>query len=180
MNRLDHRRATGAPPRVLALGALLFVVACAPKVVRTETTVSRAPGSGAGPVLQGATSSRVVDGKTIASLREEWETEFISATGTAPLVTKYPDAARNKELARRGAVLDAQRNLAAQVSKIRVTATVTMADLETSDFARSQMNAVLQDVEVISERFEDAGQRWIVEARMPKVKLIRFIEEVAR
>jgi hypothetical protein len=173
-----HNRSSVSTLFLLSI-AVSLTGGCAARTVRTETTVARQPGSGSQPVVAGS-SSTTIDGRTIASIREEWDTEFISATGTAPVVSKYDDAARNRELARRGAHLDAQRNLAEQVNRIRITSTVTMADLETSDFARSQMNAVLQDIETVSERFDTPNNRWIVELRMPKVKLVRFIEEVSK
>lgn len=174
-----HFRSASQARSLLACGLLpltvALCVACAPQKRTTELTIARQPGSG------DATSvSTSVDGTVIASLRQEWETEMISANGSAPVIQKYPEEARNRELARRGAILDAQRNLAQMVSSIRITATVSMSDLETSDLVRSQTSAVIRDVEVTRERYDEQGKRFEVSVRMPKVKLIKIVEESTR
>jgi len=124
------------------------------------------------------TSTKEIDNRIISQLRTEWETENLVASGSAPVVKKYNDPVRDKELARRGALLDAQRNLAAKVSTIRLTATVIMSDLMATDFAQSRLDAVLQDVTVLAETFNEEAQRWDVTVQMPKVKLLKVVEEV--
>jgi hypothetical protein len=113
-------------------------------------------------------------------MRTEWEAEMITAEGSAPVVQKYDDGARNKALARRGAVLDAQRDLARQVSQIQITERVTMRDLETSDFVQSRLNAILQDVSVVSETFNESTEQYRVTVEMPKVEVVSVIEEYAQ
>jgi hypothetical protein len=152
---------------------LTAVAACAGTTTsRVETHVTQGPGAS-----QFVNSTSSVNGEVVSSLKQQWESEVITATGSAPVVNKYPEPMRNRELARRGAILDGERNLAQQVSQLKITSTVTMADLETNDFVRSQMNALVQNVEVVQERYDEKNERYEVTVRMPKIKVVNIIEE---
>jgi hypothetical protein len=152
-----------------------IAVGCAPSTsVRTETQVQENSGGGKD------TQTALVNDKVVADLKTEWQTENLVATGSAPLVKKYSDPARDKELARRAAILDAQHNLANQVSTIRISATTVMSDLMASEFVKSQVDALLKDVTVLSETFVESSDRWDVTVQMPKVNLIKAVEEYRR
>ena len=121
-----------------------------------------------------------IDGRTTAELTTKWENEFLIADGTAPIVAKYSDASRNRGLAALGARTDAERNLARQVSDVRISETVIMRDLETSDYVRSEVKAVLKNVEVMNERCDDAAGMCYCTVRMPMTSLIRVVEAYNR
>ena len=131
---------------------------------------------------QGGRSSTVysINNKDIISLETKWENEMLTGAGVAPVVNKYNDFARDKELARRGASLDAEKNLAAKISEIRVTETIIMSDLMSTTYAQSKLNAVLKDVTVVNEYFNEKENRWETTVQMPKAKLIEVVKESQR
>jgi len=159
-------------------GVLVFAIlagACSSSSTVTEqTTVEETP--------DGTATSSVtrIDGKEVSSVRTDWEEETITAQGSAPVVEKYNDSARNKALARRGAELDAQRRLATKVSEIQITSQTTMEDLQTSDFVQSRIETVLENVRVVSENYNEKTEQYSVRVEMPKVKLISVVEEYAK
>lgn len=121
-----------------------------------------------------------MDDETISQVKTEWENEVLSASGSAPYIDKYPgQVARNKELARKGAMVDAKRNLAEKAGKVHIRGATTISDLVTTDYARSEFNAVLEEVEVTSEEFVGEGEDavWKVTVEMPQTKLIKIVED---
>lgn len=154
---------------------LLLLPACSSsETVTRERVVERTPEGE-------ATSERtLINDEEVRSLRTEWEEELITAEGAAPVTSRYEEESRNVGLARRGAIVDAQRNLAQQISEIELTETVTMRDLETSDFVQTRLSAVLRDVEVLTERHDETEGIYRVTVQMPKVNLYRIIEEYSR
>lgn len=149
---------------------LTFAVGCS-TVVRRERD-ERGHGGG-GEISETIT----IDNETIESLEKQWEYEYITANGSAPVVPKYDDPARDKELARRGAILDAKRNLAEKISATRLTETVTMSDLVVTDFVHAQLDAELENVEVIHEEYDEANGICRASVRMPKLRVLRVVEE---
>lgn len=141
------------------------------QVVVKESTVQQTPEQ---KVVQSQLS---INGETLLSIRESWDSEYIMADGSAPVLSRYSDQNRNIGLAKRGALVDAQRNLAQQISETRLTETVTMRDLEVTDFVRTELNAVLRNVEVLVEKYNEDSNMYEVSIRMPKLTLYRIIEE---
>jgi hypothetical protein len=128
--------------------------------------------------LGGTRTERVsIDGRTVETLKQEWEGEYVTASGSAPVVSKHNDPARDKELARRGAILDAKRNLADKIGETRISETVTMSDLAVTDFVQSQLDAVLENVEITSEEYDEASGLYRASVRMPKASMLKIVEE---
>ena len=154
-------------------GMVLFIIlaACSSKTIVRERTVEDNTKGG-----QDITTLKI-DDEVISNLKTTWKKEYITAFGQAPVVDKYPDESRNKMLARKGAILDAERNLAEKISTIKITATTTMADFSTSDFVQSRIETVLKDVEILTERYDEKNNFYEVQVQMPKVKLINILEE---
>jgi len=121
------------------------------------------------------TSTTTHNGYEIERLTKEWETELIEADGEAPVIDKYNDIQRDKELARRGAILAAQANLARKISAIQITETVTMRDLETSIQTQSYLNSEIQNCKVISEIYDYEKRMWFVTVQMEKKKLVHVL-----
>ncbi|GBD86609.1 hypothetical protein BMS3Abin03_00530 [bacterium BMS3Abin03] len=154
-------------------GMVLFIIlaACSSKTIVRERTVEDNTKGG-----QDITTLKI-DDEVISNLKTTWKKEYITAFGQVPVVDKYPDESRNKMLARKGAILDAERNLAEKISTIKITATTTMADFSTSDFVQSRIETVLKDVEILTERYDEKNNFYEVQVQMPKVKLINILEE---
>ncbi|WP_029036792.1 hypothetical protein [Salinimicrobium xinjiangense] len=122
-------------------------------------------------------NSNVFGSKDIAVLKEEWEYETLVETGEAPVLNKYDEVSRNRLLARKGAILEAQRKLAEKIGTIRLNATTTMQDYAATDFVQSRINVFLKDVEVIGEEHDEKNGIYKVTVQMPKVKLVNILEE---
>lgn len=148
----------------------ITLLGCSSTVTR-ETTIQDTPEGGK------EETTLKIDDEVLTTLRTTWEKEYITAFGQAPVVEKYPEESRNKQLARKGAILDAERNLAEKISTIELTATTTMADFSTSDFVQSRIKTVLKDVEVLIDRYDEKNKMYEVQIQMPKVQLIKILEE---
>jgi hypothetical protein len=115
--------------------------------------------------------------KDVLRLKEEWEFETLIETGEAPVLSKYKEETRNKLLARKGAILEAQRKLAEKVGTIRLNATTTMVDFATNDLVQSRLNVYLKEVTVLSEDYDKENKLYKVSISMPKLKVINVLEE---
>lgn len=151
--------------------AVLMNASCT-KVVRYETSREVTPdGTGRNETMH------MINGEILNTIREEWQNEYLIATGSAPLIVRYNDYNRDRELARRGAELDAMANLAAQIGQISITETMRMSDLATSTEITSILQARLSNVEVVSRTFNAESEMWDVVIRMPKIAIYSIIEE---
>lgn len=149
----------------------LFLVSCG-STESIKTTVNSD-----GSSQKTISNSNVFGSKDIAVLKEEWEYETLVEIGEAPILSKYDEASRNRLLARKGAILEAQRKLAEKVGTIRLNATTTMQDYAATDFVQSRLNVYLRDVEVIGEEEDEKNGIYKVTIQMPKVKLVNILEE---
>jgi hypothetical protein len=126
---------------------------------------------------QGSTITTLkIDDKVINILKTQWEKEYIVAIGQAPVLKKYDNDTQNQMLARRAAVTDARRNLAEQINKVELTSTTTMADFSATDYVRTRVDAQLQDLEILVDRFDKEKGIYEIHVQMPKLKLLNIIE----
>jgi len=148
----------------------LLLISCA-TVIQERTTIRE---DERGKYIK---EEKIINGLVVRNLEEIWEYEYVTANGQIPVLRKYDDDARNVALARRGAILDAQRNLAEKVNSITITEKVTLTDLVTSDFAQSTLKAELQNVEVIYEFYDEEKNIYSVKVQMPKAPLIIILKQ---
>jgi len=160
---------------ILLVATLACPVAggCGPSIRETTTTTVALPGGGEATERQ-----TTVDGKAMESLRVSWEADTLRAEGRAEVSNKYPgDPSRNRGLARVAARQAAEANLARQIADIRVSETVTVADLQASVLSRSAYEEVIRGgAEVVDEVFDEARQEWLVRMKMAKVRVLRIVE----
>ena len=123
------------------------------------------------------TNNFKVDGKTISQLKITWQNEFIFADGIAPVLTKYPEETRNLMLAKRAAVIDAQRNLAEKINEVRLSASTTMSDFQAVDFVQSRITARLKETQVINEYHNVEKGLYEIKIQMPKWEIAQILEE---
>lgn len=76
---------------------------------------------------------------------------FIYAEGSAVVLDKYPSLERNVLLARRGAILDAQRNLAEKIVGLLIIAETSSNNFELEEQVKSQVKANLKNIEIYKE-----------------------------
>ena len=80
----------------------------------------------------------------------DWEKGVVRATGTGLSTKGNPGQAR--ALARRAAIVDAQRNLAEQVAGVQVTAETSMRDLEIEyDIVKTRVEAIIKGMKMVGE-----------------------------
>ena len=80
----------------------------------------------------------------------DWEKGVVRAVGTGISTKAHVGQAR--ALAKRAAILDAQRNLAEQVAGVQVTAESSMRDLEVEyDIVKTQVAAIIKGMHVVGE-----------------------------
>jgi len=155
---------------VLAVGLVMLFTNCRTTTVN-QTSVSKAGN------IETVTTKSMIGRQELSSLKQEWEHELLIENGEAPVINKYPEIERNKMLARKGAILDAQRKLAEKISYVKLTANTTMQDFSTIDVVQSKISAYLKDVEIINELFDESKKTYKITIQMPKVRLVNVLEE---
>lgn len=153
-----------------AAGLVMLFTNCRTTTVN-QTSVSKAGN------IETVTTKSMIGRQELSSLKQEWEHELLIENGEAPVINKYPEIERNKMLARKGAILDAQRKLAEKISYIKLTANTTMQDFSTIDVVQSKISAYLKDVEIINELFDESKKTYKITIQMPKVRLVNVLEE---
>ena len=96
-----------------------------------------------------------------------WDDGELRATGQAVPPSNAETEGQKRLLARRGAILDAQRNLLETLSQVYVTSDSTMVNLMANDVVRSQVEGVVQGAIVVAESWEAEAEIYTVEMAIP-------------
>ena len=93
----------------------------------------------------------------------DWTNNYVEATGmaVAPTGTR---GAQAKALARRGAMLDLQRNLLEFLIGVQIDAQTVMEDFMASDKVRSEIHGIIRNVETLSGEWD--GEAYTVKGRI--------------
>ena len=83
-----------------------------------------------------------------------WQSNILTAEGHGSAPEAEEITRRTKTLAKRAAMMDAQRNLAEQVANVHVTAEKTLV--------KTEIDAVIQFVTVVSETYDEFGNCTVV------------------
>ena len=97
-----------------------------------------------------------------------WTNQYVEAIGEAAIDNvRFTNPAQAKLMAKRGAVVLAQRNLLEIVKGVNVTAETTVKDMITSsDYVYTRVDGVVKGAEMVGEAIEDNGIMR-VKLRMP-------------
>jgi len=101
----------------------------------------------------------------------DWTQNYIEATGMA-VAPKGAQGAQAKALARRGAIVDLQRNLLEFMGGVQVDARTTMDDFMAEDMVRSEVHGVIRNVELLKGEWD--GEAYTVTGRI-KLAEVRSI-----
>lgn len=119
-----------------------------------------------------AAGEKVSSGKAKINIAAEkgtvnWGTEFITARGIVLI-------AENETLARRGAIVDANRRLLEIIKGVRIDATTVVSDLMgVSDVVKQEVSGVISHAEIVDERKKNGN--YIINMRVPVGKFISLI-----
>ena len=87
----------------------------------------------------------------------DWENGVVRATGSG-VNTKAKTEGQRRVLAKRAAIMDAQRNLAESVEGVHVTSESSMKDLEVEyDIVKTSVNATIKNMTEISSKYYKDG-----------------------
>ncbi len=101
----------------------------------------------------------------------DWTQNHIEATGMA-VAPKNMKGAQAKALARRGAIVDLQRNLLEFMGGVQVDARTTMDDFMAEDRVRSEVHGMIKNVELLKGEWD--GEAYTVTGRI-KLAEVRSI-----
>ena len=94
-----------------------------------------------------------------------WTEQYVEAKGMSVIDNeKFKNPAQAKLMARRGATVDAQRNLLEIIKGVNITSETTVNDMiASSDFIYSRLDGVIKGAQLVGEPIEKDG---IIELRM--------------
>ena len=80
--------------------------------------------------------------------RINWTDDYVEASGQAVAPTGKEKTSQGKLLARRGAIVDLQRNLLEAIQGVRVDAKTSMTDFMANDTVRTEVQGLVKGVEI--------------------------------
>jgi hypothetical protein len=122
----------------------------------------------------------IVSGEAAETTKEydlvDWGQNYLEATGMAVAPQGKADA-QGKALARRGAIVDLQRNLLESIGGVQIDSRTTMNDFMAEDRVRSEVHGAIQHVELLDGTWD--GEAYTVTGRI-KLADLRVIVEYCR
>ena len=104
-----------------------------------------------------------------------WSENYMEGTGMAVVPTQYKGTAQGVALARRGAILDLQRNLLEAMKGVNINAKTTMEDFMATDSVRSAVEGTIKGVEIYEGT--QKGETYVVKGR---IRLDKIHDEAAK
>lgn len=104
-----------------------------------------------------------------------WETRYITSKGIVAATSNATNSSQRKLLARRGAIVDAQRNLMEIIKGIRIDSTTTVSDHMINEAVRAEVKGSLKNFEVIDEKWD--GEVYEVTMRVPMGKTYKIFKK---
>ena len=98
-----------------------------------------------------------------------WKTRYITSKGIAVTTSNTTNSSQNRLLARRGAIVDAQRNLLETIDGVRIDSTTTVSDHMTNDEIRSSVKGTLKNFEIIDEKWDGEVYEITMHVTMGKI-----------
>jgi hypothetical protein len=102
----------------------------------------------------------------------DWSENYIEATGMA-VAPKNTQGAQGRALARRGAVVDLQRNLLEFLNGVQIDSRTVLDDFMAEDRVRSEVHGVIKNVEVLKGEWD--GEAYTVTGRIRLAQLRTII-----
>ena len=104
--------------------------------------------------------------------------QYVEAMGFVPLDQHMGSKGANRAMARQGAIMDAQRNLIANIKGTNIDAETTMENkIVTSDIVKAKVNGLIQGADIVKEDIKD--DMYIVTMRVPAFGSVSSLASVA-
>ena len=99
----------------------------------------------------------------------DWSQNYIEATGMAVAPSSATTDAQGKLLARRGAIVDLQRNMLEFLSGVQIDSRTTMDDFMAEDRVRSEVHGAIKNIELLKGVWD--GEAYTVTGRIKLAQL---------
>jgi hypothetical protein len=100
--------------------------------------------------------------------------EYIESTGMA-VAPNGMKGAQARAMARRGAIVDLQRNLLEFIKGVEIDAKTTMDDYMADDRVRSEVNGAIKNVEVLKGEWD--GEAYTVTGRLKLIQILEIVKK---
>lgn len=105
-----------------------------------------------------------------------WETRYIISKGISVANTlDATNSSQRKLLARRGAIVDAQRNLMEIIKGVKIDTTTTVSDHLVEDIIRTNVKGTLKSAEIIDESWD--GKLYKITMQVPMGKIYKVFKK---
>ena len=101
----------------------------------------------------------------------DWTQNYIEATGMA-VAPKGMKGAQAKALARRGAIVDLQRNLLEFLGGVQLDARTTMDDFMASDRVRTEVSGVIRNIELLEGTWDEESYTIAGRIKLPQLRVV--------
>ena len=101
----------------------------------------------------------------------DWTQNYIESTGMA-VAPKGTEGAQAKALARRGAIVDLQRNLLEFMAGVQIDARTTMDDFMASDRVRSEVHGIIKNIELLEGQWDGEAYTIAGRIRLPQIRAV--------
>ena len=101
----------------------------------------------------------------------DWTQNYIESTGMAVAPTGMKGA-QAKALARRGAIVDLQRNLLEFLRGVQIDARTTMDDFMASDRVRSEVSGVVKNIELLEGTWDGESYTIAGRVKLPQLRVV--------
>ncbi len=146
---------------IIAFLFVLFLVLCGYGAYAQEEDLLKAP------------ESAVVDKTEYALIN--WTDEYIEAVGQAVAPPNAVTKGQAKLLAKRGAIVDLQRNLLEVIKGVRVDARTTMENFLANDYVRTEVRGTIKNVRIVKALWNEKEGIYTVIGRIPLTKLRKAV-----
>lgn len=122
----------------------------------------------------GAVAESVIEETAHGSIN--WTEDYVEASGSAVPPTTAVNKAQGKLLAKRGAILDLQRNLLETIKGVRIDSQTLMENfMVKSDIVRSEVEGWVKGVEIVREKWD--GEIYTVWGRIYLKKVRKVVAD---
>lgn len=98
----------------------------------------------------------------------DWSKNYIEATGMAVAPTNMKGA-QAQAMARRGAIVDLQRNLLEFLVGVQVDSRTTMNDFMAEDRVRSEVHGMIQNIELLEGKWDGESYTVVGRVKLPQL-----------